>query len=218
MYEECKEKEHLQHLEKAGFVHHKHCTSVFAYQPEFSKNCQGEIELNQTDILSVKVPQHRAYITTVHKSSYIFNPKTFHCNTHYKQIDLFLYDFIAFYTDTKRYITDSHYIHKQVYVNCTLCPLNDNKTYNIKHSSVRSQTTPSHTVKDSKLPILLFITIGPAVGLVFILICFYGCYRKYTRQKIINLHSRPPSQIELISLSPLGSNENIPATSTDTEL
>ena len=61
-YEQSKEKEHLQQLEKAGFVPHKHCTPRFAYVRGDGVNHQGEIELVRTDILSVKVPgrQRRA--------------------------------------------------------------------------------------------------------------------------------------------------------------
>ena len=57
-YEQSKEKEHLQQLEKAEFVSHKHCTPRFAY----GVNRQGEIKLVRTDILRVKLPgrQRRA--------------------------------------------------------------------------------------------------------------------------------------------------------------
>ena len=55
-YEQNKEKEHLQQLEKAGFVPHKNCTPRFAYVPGDGVNRQGEIKLVRTDILSVKVP------------------------------------------------------------------------------------------------------------------------------------------------------------------
>ena len=55
-YEQRKENEHLQQLEKAGFVPHKHCTPRFAYVRGDGVNRQGEIELIRTDILSVKVP------------------------------------------------------------------------------------------------------------------------------------------------------------------
>ena len=61
-YEQSKEKKHLQQLEKAGFVPHKHCTPRFAYLRGRGVNRQGEIKLVRTDILSVKVPgrQRRA--------------------------------------------------------------------------------------------------------------------------------------------------------------
>ena len=61
-YEQSKEKEHLQQLEKAGFVPHKHCTPRFAYLRGRGVNHQGEIKLVRTDILSIKVPgrQRRA--------------------------------------------------------------------------------------------------------------------------------------------------------------
>ena len=55
-YEKRKEKEHLQQLEKAGFVPHKHCTHLFAYLRGRGVNRQIEIELHRTDISSVKVP------------------------------------------------------------------------------------------------------------------------------------------------------------------
>ena len=61
-YELSKEKEHLQQLEKAGFVPHKNCTPRFAYIRGDAVNRQGEIELVRTDILRVKLPgrQRRA--------------------------------------------------------------------------------------------------------------------------------------------------------------
>ena len=61
-YEQSKEKEHLQQLEKAGFVPHKHCTPRLAYLRGDGVNRQGEIKLVRTDILRVKLPgrQRRA--------------------------------------------------------------------------------------------------------------------------------------------------------------
>ena len=61
-YEQSKEKEHLQQLEKAGFVPPKHCTPRFAYLRGDGVNRQGEIKLVRTDILRVKLPgrQRRA--------------------------------------------------------------------------------------------------------------------------------------------------------------
>ena len=61
-YEQSKEKEHLQQLEKAGFVPHKHCIPRSAYVRGDGVNRQGEIELVRTDILRVKLPgrQRRA--------------------------------------------------------------------------------------------------------------------------------------------------------------
>ena len=44
-YEQTKENEHLQQLEKAGFVPHKHCTPRFAYVHGDGVNRQGEIKL-----------------------------------------------------------------------------------------------------------------------------------------------------------------------------
>ena len=55
-YKQSKEKEHLQQLEKAGFLPHKNCTPRFAYVRGDGVNRQGEIELVRTDILRVKVP------------------------------------------------------------------------------------------------------------------------------------------------------------------
>ena len=49
-----KEKEHLQQLEKAGFVPHKHCTPRFAYLRGRGVNRQGEIKLVRTDMLSTR--------------------------------------------------------------------------------------------------------------------------------------------------------------------
>ena len=62
VYEQSKEKEHLQQLEKAGFVPHKNCTPRFAYVRGDGVNRQGVIELVRTDILRVKLPgrQRRA--------------------------------------------------------------------------------------------------------------------------------------------------------------
>ena len=57
-YEQSKEKEHLQQLEKARFVH----TSFHIRTRGWCVNRQGEIELVRTDILRVKLPgrQRRA--------------------------------------------------------------------------------------------------------------------------------------------------------------
>ena len=62
-YEERKEKEHLQQLEKAWFVPHKHRTPLFAYLRGRGVNCQVEIKLHRTDILSVKVPGRQCRAT-----------------------------------------------------------------------------------------------------------------------------------------------------------
>ena len=58
-----KEKEHLQKLEKAGFVPHKNCTPRFAYVRGDGVNRQGEIKLVRTDICEqtkdVKPVEHK---------------------------------------------------------------------------------------------------------------------------------------------------------------
>ena len=46
-YEQSKEKEPLQQLEKARFVPHKHCTPRFAFLRGCGVNRQGEIKLVQ---------------------------------------------------------------------------------------------------------------------------------------------------------------------------
>ena len=55
-YEQRKENEHLQQLEKAGFVPHKHCTPRFAY-----------VRGDGVDILSVKVPGRQRRATEKHR-------------------------------------------------------------------------------------------------------------------------------------------------------
>ena len=67
-YEQSKEKEHLQQLEKAGFVPHKKCTPRFAYVHGDGVNRQGEIKLVRTDILSVKVPGRQRCATKKEQS------------------------------------------------------------------------------------------------------------------------------------------------------
>ena len=67
-YEQRKENEHLQQLEKAALVSHKHCTPRFAYVRGDGVNCQGEIELVRTDILSVKVPGRQCRATKKEQS------------------------------------------------------------------------------------------------------------------------------------------------------
>ena len=67
-YEQRKENEHLQQLEKAGFVLHKHCTPRFAYLRGDGVNRQGEIELVRTDILSINVPGRQRHATEKEQS------------------------------------------------------------------------------------------------------------------------------------------------------
>ena len=67
-YEQRKESEHLQQLEKAGFVPHKHCTPRLVYVHGDGVNRQGEIELVRTDILSVKVPGRQRRTTKKEQS------------------------------------------------------------------------------------------------------------------------------------------------------
>ena len=67
-YELSKEKEHLQQLEKAGFVPHKNCTPRFAYLRGDGVNRQGEIKLVRTDILRVKVPGRQRHATKKEQS------------------------------------------------------------------------------------------------------------------------------------------------------
>ena len=67
-YELSKEKEHLQQLEKAGFVPHKNCTPRFAYLRGDGVNRQEEIKLVRTDILRVKVPRRQRRATKKEQS------------------------------------------------------------------------------------------------------------------------------------------------------
>ena len=64
-----------------------------------------------------------------------------------------------------------------------------------------------HTAKDSEVLLIISVTAALTIGFI-VLLCFYGCHRFNPRWSVW-LHVQPPSQIELLSVTPSENNRTL---------